>query len=53
MLKTYSPEIEYVLGKKNTSANVLLWFTDKRNQQTTNDYDYLMETMSELLTLKN
>ena len=44
----YIPNIEYIQGKKNIVAGALLRLPNNRNQNTTNNSTYTMETMSEI-----
>ena len=48
ILEEYSPDIKYITGKKNIATGALSQLPNNRNQETTHDSTYTMETMPEL-----
>ena len=48
ILEEYSPEIEYILGKKSLGAEVLSRLSNNGNQHTTHESTYSTDTMPEI-----
>ena len=46
--KENAPMINHTLGKKNIVAYALSWITNYGNQKTIHEFNYTMETMSEI-----
>ena len=52
ILEEYGSDIEYVAGDKYIAKYVLSQLPNNRNQETTHESTYLMETISELYDIK-
>ena len=46
IIKKYIPEIQYIPGKKIIAEDALSWLPNNRNQNTTHESTYWMETIS-------